>query len=171
MLLEPELDPETYELWWQIIFGPEGHTRHNDTPTAFEVSEPASVVAIYDSPAKGIIMPMDNAKYDELFDSINSKLFADILNDKRSDVPTFVFNQLARGAMKIGCFNNGGKCWLSNAIEHIAPLWHNMQLKIVDSDELPAQNRDLGKFPHCILSAEQIHSILIAMNPKLDIKC
>lgn len=139
MLLEPELDPEKYELWWQIIFGPERHTCHNDAPMALEVSETTMVVAIYDSPAKGILKPMDSTKYDKIFESINSKLFADISYDKCSDIPTLAFSQHARGAMKIECSSNDAKSWLSNTIQYMAPLWHNMQLKIVDFDELPAQ--------------------------------
>lgn len=170
MLLEPDLDPEKYELLWEIIFSPERHTRNDNAAMPLDDSEANYVVAIYDSPAEGVIMPMDNTKYDKLFGSVNNELFTYILHDERSIAPTFVFNKHACGVMKIGCSSNEAKSWLSNRIKNIAPLWHNMQLESVDFDKLPPQNTVLGKFRHCILSAEQILRILIAMNPELSVK-
>lgn len=171
MLLEPELDPEKYKLWWQIISSSERHNHNNRASMAFEDIEANLVVAIFDSSVEGVIMPMDKMKYDKLFESINNTLITDIFNDKLDVTPTFVSSQYTRGVMKIGCSSNEAKYWLSQAIEYKIPLWHNMQLKIVDFDKLPSQNRVLGKFPNCIHNAEQIHRILIAMNPEFNIAC
>lgn len=177
MLLEMEIYPEKYERVYQVFFSSKPHTKNKHTPITFgdsltmtdDANEANLVVAIYDSPANGIIKPMDKTKYDRLFESINDTLFSEI--DKYNVIPTFVFNQYVRGVMRIKCATHEAKSWLSNMIRYTAPLWQNMQLKVADFDKLPPQNRVFGLFPYCKLNAEQIHRILIAMNPQLNVEC
>lgn len=180
MLLDMEIHPEMFERWRRVFLSQNPYTKNNDTPITFEddltmtddVSDTSLIVAIYDSPAKDIIKPMDKAKYDRLFESINNTLFSEI--DKCSVMPTFISNRYVRGVMRIECSTHAAKSWFSNTIcmiQYTKPLWHNMQLKVVDFEELPLQNAVLGLFLNCKLNAAQIHRILIAMNPKLNVEC
>lgn len=79
--------------------------------------------------------------------------------------------KLTRGVMKVTCSTPGAKSWLSNAVQRIPPLWSNIQLKVIDFNKLPQQNRVLGLFPNCKLNIEQIRQILAAMNPQLSVGC
>lgn len=137
--------------------------------TADAVIEANLVVAVIDSPAPSVILPLDKAKYNALYESINNTLFSDI--EKCSVIPTFDENKHVRGVMKIKCSTQGSKAWLIDAIGRTAPLWENMQLKVVDFDKLPQQNRILGLFPNCKFNAEQIRRMLNAMNPHVNVGC
>lgn len=124
------------------------------------------VVAVYDSPAPGIILPMDQVKYKQLYESINNTLFSDI--EKCSVIPTFKENKHVRGVMKVQCSTPAAKAWLIDAIKRTLPLWANMNLNAVDYNKLPQQIRVLGLFPNCKLNAQQIRSLLNATNPHIS---
>lgn len=133
------------------------------------VIESNLVVAVYDSPAPGIIIPMDKVKYNKLYEAINNTLFSDIGN--MSVIPTFCENKHVRGVMKATCSTPGSKLWLSDAIARITPLWPNMRLEVIEFSKLPRQIRVLGLFPNCTLNAEQIRTMLSAMNPHIAVGC
>lgn len=133
--------------------------------------EQSLTVAIFDSSAQGIRVPMDKRKYDKLYESINNAIFSDISGDELVDLPTFGENKHFRGVMKVECSDAEAKSWLEDIIERTKPLWQDMHLKVVDFDELPQQNRVLGRFPKCKLSIEQIHHIISAMNLQLNVDC
>lgn len=146
-----EIDPEKYKIF------------RKEDPI-----EPIAV-AIFDSSKEGTIAaPMDEVKYGKLYESINNAIFADI--DKRMVVPSFAGNKYVCGVMKIRCSTPAAKSWLTDMIRYrVTPLWENMQLKVDDFDKLPPQNRILGSFLHCKLSADQIRHILGVMNPKINV--
>lgn len=112
---------------------------------------------------------MDKVKYNKLYESINNTLFSDI--EKLSVIPTFGENKHVRGVMKVSCSTPGAKIWLSDAIARTAPLWQNMCLKVVEFTKLPRQIRVLGLFQNCTLEAEQIRTMLSAMNPHISVGC
>lgn len=153
------------------------HTHNANTPTtskanftlANAVIEANLVVAVYDSPAENIILPLSKEKYQQLYASINELLFSDI--EKCSVIPTFTENKHVRGVMKVKCATPGAKSWLIDAIKRTTSLWQNMKLKTVDFNKLPRQNRVLGLFPHCKLNAEQIRRMLSATNPHINVGC
>lgn len=153
------------------------HDRNTDLPsTSTAAPSIAKVVivnnlcvAVYDSPATDVILPMDKVKYNLLYESITNLLFSEIA--KSSVVPTFGENKLARGVMKVICTTPGAKSWLSDMIQRIPPLWPNMKLKMVDFDKLPQQTRVLGLFTNCKLNVVQIRQMLAAMNPHISVGC
>lgn len=142
----------------------------NAMPTmADAVIEANLVVAIFDSPANGVLLPLDKAKYNKLYESINNAIFAHI--ERSSDIPTFDENKHVRGVMKVKCSTPAAKAWLVDAINCTQPLWPNMHLNVVDFDKLPQQTRILGLFTNCKIDAEHIRRMLNAMNPTLNIAC
>lgn len=86
-------------------------------------------------------------------------------------MPTFKENKHVRGVMKVTCSTPGSKAWLTAAIQRTTPIWPNMNLIVVDFDKLPQQNRVLGLFPNCAITAEQIRHMLGAMNPHMNVGC
>lgn len=91
-------------------------THNTNTPTSSKASttladviiEANLVIAVFDSPAPGGILPMDKVKYNQLYESINNTLFSDI--EKCSVIPTFGENKHVRGVMKVTCSTPGAKC-------------------------------------------------------------
>lgn len=124
-------------------------------------------VGIFDSSEQGTMLPMDDEKYKKLYESINNALFEDI--DKYDVLPTFTKNEHISGVMKIDCANLEAKSWLTHVIQRINPLWQNMHLKVDDFDKITPQSQVIGLFPYCKLTAKQIHHMLSAMNPDLNI--
>lgn len=96
------------------------------------VSESNLVIAVFDSPTDGIILPMDKAKYNKLYQSINNTLFSDI--DKCDVIPTFNENKHVRGVMKVKCSTASSKSWLIGAIQRTMPLWPNMHAIAIKRD-------------------------------------
>lgn len=131
------------------------------------VVESNLVVAVYDSPAPGIILPMDKVKYNKLYVAITNTIFSDM--ESCSVIPTFGENKHVRGVMKVTCSTPGSKSWLFGAVDRIDALWPNMNLKVVEFNKLPKQTRVLGLFPNCTLNAEQIRQMLSAMNPHIHV--
>lgn len=143
------------------------HTAATATVTAADVVVDANlVVAVYDSPAPGIILPMDKVKYRLLYESINNILFSDI--ETCNVIPTFNENKHVRGVMKVQCSTPAARAWLVSAIQRTTTLWTNMKLNVVDFNKLPQQIRVLGLFPNCKLDAKRIRSMLNAMNPHVS---
>lgn len=123
--------------------------------------------AIFDSSSQGAIVPLDEVKYEKLYEAINKALLEDL--DKCGVLPKFSSNECICGIMKINCYNPEAKAWLADMIERAPPLWQNMQLKVEDFDQLALPNRVIGVFPHCKFTAQEIQRMLNLMNPKFNV--
>lgn len=106
-----------------------------------KVSDKRVIVAIFDSSADWLILPVDAAKYGKLYNALPKK------SEKCIDIPISLKNEQTSGVMKIAWKNAEKKMWRSNKINRITPLWDNMDLKVKDFDRLPKQQSIIGLFP------------------------
>lgn len=113
-------------------------------------------------------MPLDEVKYEKLYEAMNNAIFEDI--EKGSVLPIFTKNECICGVMKVDSRNPNAKTWLTDVIRRVTPLWQNMQLKVEDYDKLTMPNRVIGLFQYCKFTVHQIQQMLAAMNPRLNVK-
>lgn len=74
----------------------QNRTNTTNMPTLADVvSDSNLMVALFDSPANGIILPLDKMKYKKLYKSIKNALFSHL--QKSSFIPTFNENKHVRG--------------------------------------------------------------------------
>lgn len=84
--------------------------QHNDanarTFTAV-VIDAELTVAIADVSTMGYIDPMDQSKYEKVYETMNKFIFAEL--DKGNQMPTFLENRHTQGVMKIRCTSSAVK--------------------------------------------------------------
>lgn len=129
--------------------------RTQSTPTLAQVVSDANLlIAVFDMPVPGIVVPFTKEKYAKLYETINTFLFAAL--DKLHHVPTFSENSFVRGVMRIRCSTPASKSWLECAIPYIQNMWENMKLSVTEFDKIPSPNKILGLFPNCHIERENI---------------
>lgn len=139
--------------------------QHNDanarTFTAV-VIDAELTVAIADVSTMGYIDPMDQSKYEKVYETMNKFMFAEL--DKGNQMPTFLENRHTQGVMKIRCTSSAVKDWLLREVPHFPKLWKGINLTVIGFDQLPKPKKILGFFKQCTASNEQILKMLKAMN-------
>lgn len=135
------------------------------------VSDANLVMAVVDSPAEGVIVPLTKDKYDGLKKAIDAFVFKCIDTNMGSALPSFEVNQFTRGVMKVRCATPATKTWLSNAIVFLPKIWAGMTLKTMNFDDLPEPKKVLGLFRSCDLENDKILHYLAAQNPRLNVAC